>query len=115
MKKTCPIIWIFLTMNIQVFNLQDKNEAECKANFRVEKHHVSRLVDALDIPAVFNCQQGTVCKKSEAVLPYRKRNKNQSKQNYADKLNLFHFGHVQLRYHLCCFYFYLKYKFKIHS
>ena len=45
------------------FNLQDKDEAECKANFRVEKHHVSRLVDALDIPAVFICQQGTVCEK----------------------------------------------------
>ena len=45
------------------FNLQDKNEAECKANFRVEKHHVSRLVCALDIPAVFKCQQGTVCEK----------------------------------------------------
>ena len=45
------------------FNLQDKNKAECKANFRVEKHYVSRLVDALDIPAVFKCQQGTVCQK----------------------------------------------------
>ena len=45
------------------FNLQDKNEAECKANFRVEKHHVSRLLDALDIPAVFKCQQGMVCEK----------------------------------------------------
>ena len=45
------------------FNWQDENEAECKANFRVEKHHVSRLVDALDIPAVFKCQQGTVCEK----------------------------------------------------
>ena len=44
-------------------NLQDKNEAECKANFRLEKHHFSRLVDALDIPAVFKCQQGTVCEK----------------------------------------------------
>ena len=30
---------------------------------RVEKHRVSRLVDALDIPAVFKCQQGTVCEK----------------------------------------------------
>ena len=45
------------------FNLQDKNEAVRKANFRVEKHRVSRLVDALDTPAVFKCQQGTVCEK----------------------------------------------------
>ena len=42
------------------FNLQDINKAECKANFKVEKHHVSQLVDALDIPAVFKCQQGMV-------------------------------------------------------
>ena len=45
------------------FNLQDKNEAECKDNFRGERHPFSRLVDALDIPAVFKCQQGMVCEK----------------------------------------------------
>ena len=53
----------FLCDEYPSFNLQDKNEDECKANFRVEKHHVSRLVDALDIPAVFKCQQVTVCEK----------------------------------------------------
>ena len=61
MKKTRPIIWWY--DEYPSFHLQDKNEAECKANFRVEKHRVSRLVDALDIPAVFKCQQGTVCEK----------------------------------------------------
>ena len=51
-------------MNIRVLlNLQDKNEAEWKVNFRVEKHRISRLVDALEISAVFKCQQGTVCEK----------------------------------------------------
>ena len=60
------------------FNFQDKNEAECKANFRVEKHHVSRLVDALDIPAVLitEVNKERFARKSEAVLPYRKINKN---------------------------------------
>ncbi|CAH3027196.1 unnamed protein product, partial [Porites evermanni] len=29
------------------------SEADCKANFRLEKHHVGRLVDALQIPAIF--------------------------------------------------------------
>ena len=59
-----------------------------------------------------NVNKERFARKSEAVLPYRRINKNQSKQNYADKLNLFHFGHVQLRYHLCYFYFYLKYNSK---
>ena len=48
-------------------NWQDKNKAECKANFRVEEHHVSRLVDALDISAVFKCQQGTVREGTEGL------------------------------------------------
>ena len=95
--------------------MQDKNEAECKANFRVEKHRVSRLVDALNIPESSNVNKERFARKTEKVLPYRRIKKNQSKQNYADKLNLFHFGHVQFRYYLCCFYFYLKYKFKIYS
>ena len=55
------------------FNLQDKNEAECKANFRVEEDHVSRLEDALDIPAVFKCQQGTVCEGTEGLCILLKR------------------------------------------
>ena len=39
--------------NYPRFSLQDQSEADCKANFRLEKHHVGRLVDALQIPAIF--------------------------------------------------------------
>lgn len=35
------------------FSLLDKNGAKCTANLRVEKHHITRLEDALQIPAVF--------------------------------------------------------------
>ena len=55
-----------------------------------------------------NVNKERFARKSEAVLPYRKINKNQSKQNSADKLNLFHPGHVQLRNYLCCFYVYFE-------
>ena len=37
-----------------------------------------------------NVNKERFARKSEAVLPYQRINKNQSKQNYADKLNLFH-------------------------
>ena len=49
------------------FCLQDTNEAEFKANFRVEKHHITRVEDALRIPAVFKCDQGTVCDGTEGL------------------------------------------------
>ena len=55
------------------FHLPDKNEAECKANFRVEKHHIPRLVDARKISAVFTCEQGTVCEGTEGLCILLKR------------------------------------------
>ena len=48
------------------FSLPDKNRAECTANLRVEKHHITGLKDALQIPVVFKCDQGTVCDGTEA-------------------------------------------------
>jgi len=53
--------------------LQDTNEAEFKANFRVEKHHITRVEDALRIPAVFKCRQGTVCDGTEGLCILLKR------------------------------------------
>ena len=53
--------------------LQDTNEAECKANFRVEKHHITRVEDALRIPAAFKCDQGTVCDGTEGLCILLKR------------------------------------------
>ena len=43
------------------------------ANFRVEKHHISRLVDALEMPAVFKCEQGTICEGTEGLCILLKR------------------------------------------
>lgn len=49
------------------FSLPDKIGAECTANLRVEKHHITRLEDALQIPIVFKCDQGTVCDGTEGL------------------------------------------------
>ena len=65
--------------NYPGFCLQDQSEADCKANFRLEKHHVGRLLDALQILAIFKCDQGTVCEGLEGLcillkhfaFPYR--------------------------------------------
>ena len=38
--------------NYPRFSLQDESEADCKPNFWLEKHHVGRLVDALQIPSL---------------------------------------------------------------
>ena len=51
----------------------DHSEADWKANFRLEKHHVGRLVDALQILAVFKCDQGTICEGLEGLCILRKR------------------------------------------
>jgi len=55
------------------FCLQNTNEAECKANFREEKHHITRVEDALRIPAVFKCHQGPVCDGTEGLCILLKR------------------------------------------
>ena len=59
--------------NYPRFSLQDQSEADCKANFRLEKHHVGRLVDALQIPAIFKCDQGTICEGLEGLCILLKR------------------------------------------
>ena len=46
--------------NCPRFSLQNQSEADCKAKLRLEKHHVGRLVDALQITALFKCDQGTI-------------------------------------------------------
>ena len=59
--------------NYPRFSLQDQSEADCKANFRLEKHHVGRLVDALQIPAIYKCDQGTICEGLEGLCILLKR------------------------------------------
>ena len=55
------------------FSLPDQNGAECTANLRVEKHHITRLEDALQIPAIFKCDQGTVRDGTEGLCILLKR------------------------------------------
>jgi len=40
-----------------VFDLENMNSADCKAEFRVEKADLPRLADVLHIPVVFHCKQ----------------------------------------------------------
>ena len=49
------------------FSLPDRNGAECTANLRVEKHHIARPEDTLQISAIFKCDQGTVCNGTEEL------------------------------------------------
>ena len=53
--------------NYPPFNLESQSEAECRANFRVEKHHISLVEDAPQIPQYFVCDQGTVCEGTEGL------------------------------------------------
>ena len=55
------------------FSLQDQSEAECKVNFRLAKHHVGRLVDGRQSPAIFKCDQGTIGEGLEALWVLLKR------------------------------------------
>ena len=42
------------------FDFDDLEEAECRANFRVEKRHLHDLVDAFQIPPSFETYQRSV-------------------------------------------------------
>ena len=59
--------------NYPLFNLESQSEAECRANFRVEKHHIPLVEDVLQIPQYFVCDQGTVCEGTEGVCMILKR------------------------------------------
>ena len=43
------------------FHLEDKDNVECKTEFRFEKRDIPLLAEALHIPESFKCHQGTVC------------------------------------------------------
>ena len=59
--------------NYPRFSLQDQSEPDCKANFWLEKHHIGRLVDVPQIPAIFKCDQGTICEGLEGLCIMLKR------------------------------------------
>ena len=43
------------------FDLQNFNEDECLTEFRFKKADIPRLAQALQIPDVIGCYQGTIC------------------------------------------------------
>ena len=53
--------------NYPLFNLDSQSEAECRANFRVEKHFIPLVKDVLQIPQSLVCDQGTVCEGTESL------------------------------------------------
>lgn len=57
----------FIHTNYNRFVLQDRSEAECIAEFRVRKQDLPILFDALQIPEMFRCYQGTVCEGMEGL------------------------------------------------
>ena len=59
--------------NYQRFDLDSMNSAECKAEFRVEKHDLPRLVAALQLPPVFKCEQRSICDDMEGLCILLKR------------------------------------------
>ena len=46
--------------NYPPFNWESQSEAEGRANFRVEKHHIALVEGVLQIPQYFICDQGSV-------------------------------------------------------
>ena len=59
--------------NYPLFNLDSESEAECRANFRVEKHQIFLVEDILQIPQSFVCDQGKVCEGTEGLCMILKR------------------------------------------
>ena len=47
--------------NYNRFTIEDMDDAECKAEFRVHKRDLPMLAESLGIPASFKCRQRTVC------------------------------------------------------
>ena len=59
--------------NYERFDLDSMNSAECKAEFRVEKQDLPRLVAALQLLPVFKCKQRSICDDIEGLCLLLKR------------------------------------------
>ena len=60
--------------NYERFDLdQSMNSAECRAEFRVEKQDLPRLVAALQLPPVLRCEQRSICEDKERLCMLLKR------------------------------------------
>ena len=55
------------------FDLDEIDEAECKAEFRIEKRDIRLLADALGMPATLKCPQRTVAGGIEGLCMLLKR------------------------------------------
>ncbi|XP_032228942.1 uncharacterized protein LOC116612389 [Nematostella vectensis] len=63
----------FCHWDYEEFCLENKDPAECKADFRFEKRDIPLLVDALQMPDTFTCVNGTVCDATEGLCVVLKR------------------------------------------
>lgn len=64
---------VFPYENYDVFKLENVDEAECKAEFRVEKGDLPQLAEVLGIPREFRCDQRTVCDGMEGLCMLLRR------------------------------------------
>ena len=55
------------------FSLVNKDPAESKADFRVEKSDIPLLVEALGVTPLFKCRNGTICDGTEGLCIMLKR------------------------------------------
>lgn len=55
------------------FDLDDIDDADCKAEFRVEKPDLPRLAEAMQLPATFRCSQRSLCDGLEGLCMLLKR------------------------------------------
>ena len=55
------------------FSLLNNDPAECKVDFRVEKADIPLLVEALGVPPIFKCYNGTICNGTETLCIELKR------------------------------------------
>ena len=55
------------------FQLEEKDSAECKTEFCFDKNDIPFLAEALQVPEVFKCHQGTVCDGTEGLCILLKR------------------------------------------
>ncbi|KAK3747025.1 hypothetical protein QZH41_010330 [Actinostola sp. cb2023] len=59
--------------NYESFDIDNMDPAECKAEFRFEKHHLDLLAESLGIPDVFICEQRSVCDGLEGLCMLLRR------------------------------------------
>ena len=55
------------------FSIVKKDPAECEADFRGEKEDIPILVEALRVPPIFKCANGTICDGTEGLCSVLKR------------------------------------------